>query len=106
MKNHQKEKIVDLIEYKEEKANSRFILKGIETGMLLVALKKGNTLPEHVSSRDAVICVLEGEVDFIINIKGEKKPFLLCRGEIFPFQANEKHEVLAKEDSKLMIIKI
>lgn len=40
MKNHQKEKIVDLIEYKEEKANSRFILKGIETGMLLVALKK------------------------------------------------------------------
>ena len=40
MKNHQKEKIVDLIEYKEEKANSRFILKGIETGMLLVALKR------------------------------------------------------------------
>lgn len=68
---------------------------------LLIALEKGTKFPEHTSPRNALLVVLEGEIQFILK----KKSYHIQTHQLFQFAAHEKHEVIAKEDSKFLIIR-
>jgi len=68
---------------------------------LLITLEKDALFPEHTSPRDALLVMLEGAIVF--NISGQE--FLIEEYQSFTFPAHEKHHVLAKEDTKFLIIR-
>lgn len=74
--------------------NSSFKLIGL-------GFKKGQTLEKHLTPTPAVLMVQTGSVDF--NMAG--KTYLLKAGDYFDIPANVEHEVVAKEDSHLYLVK-
>jgi len=68
---------------------------------LLITLEKNALFPEHTSPRETVLLVLVGAIDFSISAQ----EFLIEQGQSFSFPAYEKHHVMAKEDSKFLIIR-
>ena len=61
-------------------------------------------MKEHFSPVDAFIYVLEGEIEFKFSENNEV--IEIKKEEIFFFKANEKHDVTAKKDSKMLVIRI
>jgi hypothetical protein len=72
---------------------------GCET--LLISLEKGYLFPEHTSPRDAILVMLEGDINFSIN----HTAYHLQTHQIFQFPAEEKHKVFANKNSKFLIIR-
>ena len=73
-----------------------------DTGnIILIALEKGATLASHVSSTDASILVLEGNITFEIN--GEIHE--MEANDLYAFKKDEVHEIQAHDDSKVLLIK-
>lgn len=72
---------------------------GCET--MLIALEKGHIFPEHTSPRDALLIVLEGEIELEIN----SNVFNLKKHESFNFPADIVHKVFAIANSKFLIIR-
>lgn len=74
-----------------------------ETGSLTaIALKKGEIIDTHTSTCDAAALVIDGEIE--IHFDAQK--FEIDKGEILMFKKDEQHKVVAKKDSKFLLIKI
>ncbi len=101
---HIKEKLENLICFCGEHINSNVLLKNGDSLALLIALKKHQKMQEHFSPVDAFIYVLEGEIEFKFSENNEV--IEIKKEEIFFFKANEKHNVTAKKDSKMLVIRI
>jgi quercetin dioxygenase-like cupin family protein len=69
--------------------------------ILSITLEKGSVLPQHTSPRDAFLIVLEGALEFLIN----GKTYSLKQFEDFSFPKEVTHQVVAREDSRFMIIR-
>lgn len=69
--------------------------------MFVVAIEKGGNYPEHSSTTDAILVVLEGNVVFNINNAG----YDLTKNQMFSFKKDIPHSLNAKENSKLLLIK-
>ena len=69
--------------------------------ILCISLEKGEFFPEHSSTRDTHLIVLEGAIDFSIS----GKTYRLKKYEYFDFPANNRHAVLALDNSKFLIIR-
>lgn len=102
---HTAENLEKSIDFCDEHINSKVILKNEDSLSLLVAIKKNQLMPEHISPVDAFIYVLEGEVEFILT-DCEESRFEVKKGEFFVFRANEKHAVFGKKDSKMLVVRI
>lgn len=95
-------KAKDLVDLEDEKFN-RHVLMESETGALsAIAIKKDEIIDTHTSTCDAAVLVLEGEIE--IHFDAEK--FTVEKGEILMFKRDAQHKVLAKKDSKFLLIKI
>ena len=68
---------------------------------LLISLEKGHLFPEHTSPRDALLIMLEGDINFNIN----HTAYQLQTHQSFQFPAEEKHKVFANKNSKFLIIR-
>ncbi len=68
----------------------------------IVALKKDKIIDTHISTKDAAVYVLDGEIE--IHFDAEK--FTLDKGEMIMFKKDKEHKVFAKKDSKFLLIKI
>ncbi|MBT8282355.1 MAG: cupin domain-containing protein [Muriicola sp.] len=77
------------------------LLKNNSFEILSISLEQGHIFPEHVSPTDAVLVLLEGEIEF--HILGEK--YILQKLQIFDFPAKTVHKVSARKDSKFIIIR-
>ena len=66
MKHEEPKKIEDMIDFNDEHVNKRIITENGEQKAILFALKKEQEIPLHTSPVDAFICVIEGEIDFIL----------------------------------------
>jgi quercetin dioxygenase-like cupin family protein len=69
--------------------------------ILCITLEKDTLFPEHTSPRAAELVVLEGAIEF--NING--KTYDLKTQQHFNFPQETAHWVLAKENSKFLIIR-
>ena len=105
---HAVQKLADLVEFNDENVNPKVLLKNGDFLSLLIAIKKGQLLAEHVSPVGAFMYVIEGEVEFNLNVDGKENnsKFEVKKGEVFSFKANEKHSVFGKKDSKILVIRI
>ncbi len=94
--------LVDIVKYQEESVVSRTLIKKKTGTVTLFAFDEGQGLSEHSAPFDALVCVLDGEVE--ITISG--KPFLLKQGEMIIMPANQPHALKAIKQFKMMLTMI
>ena len=95
-------KLAELVDYQANSVVSREILKK-DTGTVTVfAFDAGQGLSEHTAPFDALVCVLDGEVE--ISISG--KPHHMGAGEMIIMPANQSHALKALSRFKMMLVMI
>lgn len=85
-----------------ERVNFKRVFENNNGGVSLLAFKAGQKLDEHLAPAEVMVCVLEGEIVFtmIDQIHSIKA------GEFLLMGAGVPHSVLAKADSKVMLVKV
>jgi quercetin dioxygenase-like cupin family protein len=92
-------KMTSLAEYQTGTVVSRQITKAEGGNVTLFAFDEGQELSEHTTPYDALVHVLDGEVE--IKISG--KPFLLKEGEAIIMPANQPHALIAIRKFKMLL---
>lgn len=94
--------LIDMVNYQEESVVSKTILEKKSGTVTLFAFDQGQGLSEHTAPFDALVQVLDGEVE--IKIAGQ--PYNLKQGEIIIMPANEPHALTAAKSFKMLLTMI
>jgi len=94
--------LVDMVNYQEESVVSKTILEKKTGTVTLFAFDQGQGLSEHTAPFDAVVQVLDGEVE----IKISSEPYYLKQGEMIIMPANEPHALTAFKRFKMLLTMI
>ena len=94
--------ISDQIEARCDKVHFKQIFSNENGGVVLVAFKAGQKLDTHMAPAEVMVSVLEGEIEFTI----QDKAHTIKAGEFLLLGADVPHSVLAKADSKMMLVKV
>lgn len=94
--------MADLASYQEGSVVSRQITKEEAGNITLFAFDTGQELSEHTAPYDALVHVLDGEVE--VRISGQ--PFNLKTGDAIIMPANEPHALLAVTKLKMLLTMI
>jgi quercetin dioxygenase-like cupin family protein len=94
--------IVDLVKYQEGAVVSRVILKQKTGNVSLFAFDAAQELSEHTAPFDALVNVLEGEVE--VTISGA--PIRVTPGMMVIMPANQPHALRAISRFKMMLTMI
>lgn len=97
-----KTSLLDLVSYQEGAVVSKTLIDKKTGTVTLFAFGNGQGLSEHTAPFDALVQVLDGEVD--IRIAGQA--FQLKPGEIIVMPANEPHALKAISPFKMMLTMI
>jgi quercetin dioxygenase-like cupin family protein len=92
----------DAISYQDNAIVSREIISKNSGTVTVFAFAEGQGLSEHTAPFDALVQILDGEVE--IHISG--KPHFLKEGEMIIMPANKPHAVKALEKFKMLLIMI
>jgi len=95
-------KMAELVTYQDGAVVSRQITKTEAGNVTLFAFDAGQELSEHSTPFDALVHVLEGEVE--IRISG--KPYGLAAGDAIVMPGNEPHAVKAVKRFKMLLTMI
>jgi len=91
-----------LIEYQESSIVSRIITKRSTGNVTLFAFDKGQALSEHTAPFDALVQIIEGEAEIMIN----RQPYKLNAGQFIIMPAGIPHAVNAVEKFKMVLTMI
>lgn len=94
--------LANQIETGNDKVHFKQIFNNENGGVVLVALKAGQKLETHTAPAELMVNVLEGEIDFTMH----NNVNTIKTGEFLLMGADVPHSVVAKADSKLMLVKI
>ncbi|WP_165021076.1 cupin domain-containing protein [Dysgonomonas sp. ZJ279] len=94
--------MAQLVDYSEGGIISKQVLKSNAGNITLFSFDKGQGLSEHTAPFDAMVQVLDGEVE--IKIGGS--PFVLKKGETIIMPANISHALFATERFKMLLTMI
>lgn len=97
-----KELLVDSINYQNGSIVSKQIIKKANGNITLFAFDKNESLTEHTSPYEAVVYMVDGEME--ITIGG--KPYQVKAGEILVMPPNVPHALKASEKSKMLLTMI
>jgi len=89
----------DLLAYQESAIVSRTLIDKKAGTVTLFAFDEGQGLSEHTAPYDAMVQVLDGEVE--ISIEG--RPFHLKEGEMIVMPANKPHALRALTSFKMLL---
>ncbi len=92
-------KPADFVEYQQGSVVSKEIIKKGAGTVTLFAFDEGQGLSEHTAPYDAMVYVLDGEVEIVIS--GEK--YMLRKGELIIMPANQPHALKAVKKFKMML---
>ena len=95
-------KLVDLVNYQDGAVVSRVILKQKTGNVSLFAFDAGQELSEHTAPFDALVNVLEGEVE--VTISGA--PIRVTAGEMVVMPATQPHALQATSRFKMVLTMI
>jgi len=96
------EKLIDSISYQNGSIVSRQIIKKPNGNITLFAFDKDESLTEHTSPFEAVVYIVDGEME--IKIGG--KPFQVKSGEILVLPPDVPHGLKATVKSKMLLTMI
>ncbi len=94
--------LVDMVNYQKESVVSKTLIEKKTGTVTLFAFDQGQGLSEHTAPFDALVYILDGEVE--ITISGN--PINLKQGEMIIMPANESHALKAISRFKMMLIMI
>ena len=94
--------LVDIVDYQKEAVVSKTIIEKKTGTVTLFAFDQGQGLSEHTAPFDALVQVLDGEVE--IKISGN--PFHLKQGEMIIMPANKPHALTAVRQFKMLLTMI
>ena len=92
----------DSIEYTSGGVISKQIVKSKEGNVTLFSFDKGQGLTEHSASYDALVQVIDGQVE----IKIDGNPYQLKKGDCIIMPANVPHALHAVESFKMILTMI
>ncbi|MDE6335952.1 MAG: cupin domain-containing protein [Muribaculaceae bacterium] len=95
-------KLADQIQSAEDHVQFHRIFENANGGVVLLALKTGQKLAEHLAPAELMVNVIEGSIEFTMI----DKPHTINAGEFMLVGDGVPHSVIAKADSKVMLIKI
>lgn len=90
------------IEAGADRVHFQNIFSNENGGVVLVAFKAGQKLDKHVAPAELMVNVLEGEIEFTVI----DRPLTLKAGQFLLVGNDVPHSVLAKADSKMMLVKV
>ena len=96
------EKLIDSINYQNGSIVSRQIIKKPNGNITLFAFDKDESLTEHTSPFEAVVYMVDGEME--IKIGGN--PYQVKAGEILIMPPNVSHGLKATVKSKMLLTMI
>ena len=96
------ELLIDAVGYQNGSIVSKQILKKPNGNITLFAFDKDETLTEHTSPYEAVVYIVDGEME--ITIGG--KPYDINVGEIMVMPPNIPHSLKAIIKSKMLLIMV
>jgi quercetin dioxygenase-like cupin family protein len=94
--------MIGLVEYQAGSIVSRTIIDKPTGTLTLFAFDKGQGLSEHTAPFDAMVYILDGEVEVAIS----GKPLLVKQGEMVIMPANQPHALRAIRRFKMMLAMI
>ena len=94
--------LLDLVDYQAGAIVSNTILKQAAGSVTLFAFDISESLSEHTAPFDALVQVLEGELE--IHIAG--RPYLLEGSKSIVLPANKPHALKAVQQSKMLLTMI
>ena len=92
------ENVLNQIEYNKVQS-ARLVTNG-EQQVNMMSLEKGSEIPNHKSTKDATIMVVEGTMRFTVD----RKDYELKAMDTFSFGTADEHSVLAIENVKFLLI--
>jgi quercetin dioxygenase-like cupin family protein len=92
--------LTEVIDYQEDSVVSRTLIKKKTGTVTLFAFDQGQALSEHTAPFDAMVYIIDGEVE--ITISG--KAFHLNTSEMIIMTANEPHALKAVKKYKMLLI--
>jgi quercetin dioxygenase-like cupin family protein len=95
-------KAAELVNYQDGAIVSREIVKKPTGSVTIFAFDEGQGLSEHTAPFDALVQVLEGEVEIMIS----GKPHRLRDGELILMPANQPHALKAPKRFKMILTMI
>ncbi len=95
-------RLANQIQVAEDHPQFHRIFENANGGVVLLALQAGQMLDTHLAPAELMVNVIEGSIDFNIN----DKPHTINAGEFMLVGEGVPHSVLAKADSKVMLIKV
>jgi quercetin dioxygenase-like cupin family protein len=93
---------LDLIAYQEGAVVSRTLVKRATGTVTMFAFDHGQGLSEHTAPFDALVQVLEGDVD--VTVAGTTHQ--LSAGEVILMPANQPHALMARTRFKMLLTMI
>jgi len=94
--------MTEKVTYAEGSIVSKIIIRNEKANITLFAFDKGELLSEHTAPYDAIVQVLDGKGEVIID----GKSFVLSIGESIIMPANIRHAVVAVEKFKMLLTMI
>lgn len=94
--------LAESITYADGAIVSKVLLKNDQGNLTLFAFDKGEMLSEHTAPFDAMVQLLDGKAEIIIN----KKSHILVVGESIIMPANVTHALTAVEKFKMLLTMI
>ncbi len=85
-----------------DKVHFKSIFGNANGGVSLLAFKQGQSLDQHTAPAEVMVYVIEGEIEFTMI----DKPHVINAGEFLLMGQDVPHSVVAKADSKVLLIKI
>jgi len=94
--------IASLIEYQKDAVVSKTIIKKEKGTITVFAFDKEQGLSEHTAPFDALVQVLDGKADVIIDSESN----IVLAGEMIIMPANKPHALKAIKKFKMMLVMI
>jgi len=94
--------VAGLISYQEGSVVSRTVIDKPNGTVTVFAFDKGQALSEHTAPFDAIVLVLDGEVE--VSVSGN--PNVVKPGEMIVMPANDPHALKALTPFKMMLIMV
>ena len=89
-----------VVDYQDGSVVSRTLLKSDAGNLTIFAFDKGEQLSEHTTPHDAIVWVIDGQVE----IKIQEQAFSLARGDFIRLPAQIPHAVIATERMKMALV--
>lgn len=94
--------LTDIVKYQPGKVERQTIINQKAGSATLFAIAKDEELSEHTSPYDAIVHMLEGEMEITISANR----YRLNRGDLIIIPANQPHALRAITSSKMLLVMI